>query len=87
MSSSSAGTSSLISFRWRCLTLVADPRKNAYGLPILNASVAAVNEISGVGEVVRWIGGERSSLYETINNDFGALVVVVVVVGGGGGGG
>ena len=49
---------------------MADPRKNAYGLPILNASVAAVNEISGVGEVVRWIGGERSSLYETINNGF-----------------
>ena len=49
---------------------MADPRKNAYGLPMLNASVAAVNEISGVGEVVRWIGGERSSLYETINNGF-----------------
>ena len=49
---------------------MADPRKNAYGLPILNASVAAVNEISGVGEVVRWIGGERSSLYETISSGF-----------------
>ena len=59
---------------------MADPRKNAYGLPILNASVAAVNEISGVGEVVRWIGGERSSLYETINNGFWSSCV-----GGGGG--
>ena len=58
---------------------MADPRKNAYGLPILNASVAAVNEISGVGEVVRWIGGERSSLYETINNGFWSSCV-----GGGG---
>ena len=60
---------------------MADPRKNAYGLPMLNASVAAVNEISGVGEVVRWIGGERSSLYETINNGFWSSCV-----GGGGGG-
>lgn len=56
---------------------MADPRKNAYGLPILNASVAAVNEISGVGEVVRWIGGERSSLYETINNGFWSFCVCV----------
>ena len=56
---------------------MADPRKNAYGLPILNASVAAVNEISGVGEVVRWIGGEGSSLYETINNGFWSSCVCV----------